>query len=80
MTRTLKIGLAYINIAYAFCYLVLGLIPSTRPTLLPYLLHLNVGPVENIFTLPNFLGGLILWNVIVGVSIWLVELLARYIK
>ncbi len=80
-TRVLKIGLAWINIAYVFCYLVLGLIPGLRPTLLPYILHLNVGAaVENIFTIGNFFIGLILWNVIVAVAIWTIGLLSNYIK
>jgi len=78
--RTVKIGLAWINITYVLCYVLLGLVPASRPSLLPYILHLNVGPVENIFTFGNFIVGLILWNVIVGASIWLVGLLAKYIK
>jgi hypothetical protein len=56
------------------------LIPASRPPLLPYILHLNVGPVENIFTLGNFIIGLILWNVIVGAGIWWAGFLAQYIK
>ena len=79
-TRAIKIGLAWINITYVLCYMILGLIPVSRPSMLPYILHMNVGPVENIFTLGNFFGGLVLWNVIVGVGIWLVGFLARYIK
>ena len=60
-TRAIKIGLAWINITYVLCYVILGSLPATRPSLLPYLLHFNVSPVENIFTLGNFVGGLILW-------------------
>lgn len=78
--RAVKIGLAWINITYILCYVILGLIPATRPSMLPYVLHLNVGPVENIFSLGNFIGSLVLWNLIVGASIWLVGLLAKYIK
>ena len=79
-TRAVKIGLAWINITYVLCYVILGLLPGTRPSLLPYILHLNVGPVENIFTFGNFIVGLIIWNVIVGAGIWFVGFLAKYIK
>lgn len=79
-TRAVKIGLAWITITYVLCYVILGLLPAARPSILPYILHLNVGPVENIFTLGNFVVSLILWNVIVGASIWLVGFLAKYIK
>ena len=78
--RAVKIGLAWINITYVLCYGILGLLPAVRPSALPYILHLNVGPVENIFSLGNFIVGLILWNVIVGAGIWLVGVLASYIK
>ena len=78
--RAVKIGLAWITSTYVLCYVILGLIPAARPSALPYILHINVGPVENIFTLGNFIIGLILWNVIVGAGIWLVGFLAKYIK
>lgn len=78
--RAVKIGLAWINITYVACYVLLGLVPATRPSILPYILHLNVGPAENIFTLGNFIIGLILWNAIVAAGIWLVGFLANYIE
>ncbi|MEK7530857.1 MAG: DUF5676 family membrane protein [Patescibacteria group bacterium] len=78
--RAVKIGLAWINITYILCYVILGLIPASRPSLLPYILHLNVGQVENIMTIGNFIVGLILWNVIVGAGIWLAGFLAQNIK
>lgn len=80
-TRAVKIGLAWINITYILCYVIAGLLPAgARPSILPYVLHLSVGPVENIFTLGNFVIGLIIWNLIVGVGIWLVGFLANSIK
>ena len=79
-TRAVKIGLAWINITYVLCYVIWGLLPTSRPSVLPYILHLNIGPVETIFTFGNFIGGLVLWNVIVGVSIWFIGFLTKYIK
>ncbi|OGI74417.1 hypothetical protein A3D42_00985 [Candidatus Nomurabacteria bacterium RIFCSPHIGHO2_02_FULL_41_18] len=79
-TRAIKIGLAWINITYILCYVIWGLLPIARPSVLPYILHLNVGPVETIFTFGNFIGGLVLWNVITGAGIWFVGFLAKYIK
>lgn len=78
--RAVKIGLAWITSTYVLCYIILGLIPASRASLLPYILHLNVGQVENIFTLGNFVVGLILWNAIVGAGIWWVGFLGNYIK
>jgi hypothetical protein len=78
--RTLKIGLAWTSIVWTVCYLVVGLIPGLGPGLLPYLFHLNLGSVENIFTIGNFIGGLVLWNVIVAAGIALAGVLSNSIK
>jgi len=78
--RALKIGLAWTSIVWVVCYLIVGLIPGLGPALLPYLFHLNVGSVENIFTIGNFVVGLILWNVIVAAGIALAGALSNYIK
>jgi hypothetical protein len=77
--RLLKIGLAWITIAWTVCYLTFGLIPGLRSTL-PYITHITVGPVETIFTLGNFIVGLILWNAIVAAGIALAGFLNNYIK
>jgi hypothetical protein len=78
--RALKIALAWTSIAWIICYLVFGLIPGLASTILPYLAHMNMGPVENIFTFGNFVGGLILWNIIVAAGVVLASALSSYIK
>jgi hypothetical protein len=78
--RVLKIGLAWITIAWTVCYLAFGLIPGLRSTFVPYITHINVGPVETIFTLGNFIVGLILWNAIVAAGVGLAGFLNNYIK
>jgi hypothetical protein len=78
-TRAIKISLAWVSIAWTVCYLAFGLIPGLGPTVMPYILHMSV-PMENIFTIGNFVVGLILWNVIVAAGVALVGLLSNYIK
>jgi hypothetical protein len=79
-TRAIKIGLAWVNIVWVVCYLVIGLVPRLGPTTLSYLLHVTMGPMENIFTIGNFLIGLILWNIIVAAGVALVGVISNYIK
>lgn len=79
-TRSLKIGLAWTSIVWLVCYLLVGLIPGLGPALLPYLFHLNMGSIENVFTIGNFIVGLVLWNIIVAAGIALVGVLSNYIK
>jgi hypothetical protein len=78
-TRAVKIGLAWISIAWTICYLAFGLIPGLGPTAMPYILHMNV-PMENIFTIGNFIIGLIVWNIVVAAGVALAGLLSEYIK
>ncbi len=78
--RVLKIGMAWITIAWIVCYLIFGLIPGLRPATAPFILHMNLGPMENIFTVGNFIVGLIVWNIIVAAGIALAGLLSNYIK
>ena len=77
--RVMKIGLAWTTIAWTVCYLLLGLIPGLSSAIAPYITHINVGAMENIFTIGNFIIGLILWNVIVAAGIALAGLLSNYI-
>ena len=79
-TRAVKIGLAWINIVWIICYLAFGLIPGLGPATVPYIIHMNVGSMENIFTIGNFIIGLVLWNVIVAAGVTLVGLLTNYIR
>jgi hypothetical protein len=78
--RALKIGVAWTSVVWTVCYLLLGLIPGLGLALLPYLFHLNVGAVENIFTVSNFVGGLVLWNIIVAAGIALAGALSNVIR
>lgn len=78
-TRAIKISLAWISIVWIACYLAFGLIPGLGPTAMPYILHMNV-PMENIFTIGNFIVGLILWNIVVAAGVALAGLLSNYIK
>lgn len=77
--RAVKIGLAWISIVWTVCYLVFGLIPGVGPTAMPYIFHMNV-PMKNIFTIGNFIVGLIVWNIIVAAGIALAGLLNNFIK
>lgn len=77
--RVIKISLAWVSIAWTACYLAFGLIPGLGSTALPYVLHMNV-PMENIFSIDNFIVGLIVWNVVVAAGVALAGLLSNIIK
>ena len=78
--RAVKIGMAWTTIAWTVCYLAVGLIPALGSAMVRDLAHMNMGPVERIFTIGNFIVGLISWNIIVAAGIALVGLLSYYIR
>jgi len=57
--RAIKIGMAWTTIAWTVCYLAVGLIPGLGSAMVRDLAHMNTGPVERIFTIGNFIAGLI---------------------
>jgi hypothetical protein len=75
----MKISMAWVSIAWTACYLAFGLIPGLGPVAMPYVLHMNV-PMENIFTVGNFTGGLIVWNLVVAAGVALAGFLSNIIK
>lgn len=82
ITRAVKISLAWTTIAWTVCYLAFGLIPGLSSGVTPIIFHMNVMNVhmENIFTINNFIIGLIVWNVIVAAGVALAGLLGNIIK
>jgi len=78
--RAVKIGMAWTTIVWTICYLAVGLIPGLGSAMVRDLAHMNVGPVERIFTIGNFIAGLISWNLIVAAGIALARFLGNYIK
>lgn len=82
ITRAVKISLAWTTIAWTVCYLAFGLIPGLTPGAVPIIFHMNVMNVsmQDIFTIDNFIIGLIVWNVIVAAGVALAGLLGKIIK
>lgn len=70
--RVLKVGLAWINITYLICYFGVMLSPSLRNQLLQVLLHFQVNNLgQSVFSVGNFFLGLIWWNVLTLMLLWL---------
>ncbi len=76
----MKISAAWVSIAYVVCYVLFYFIPALRGTFIYYAVHMDIGTAPSVFTLGNFVGGLVFWNVLVVLSIWLWAFLAKRIK
>jgi len=76
----LKVTSAWISIVYVICYAGVSLFPGIRPGLMRYGLHVDIDMGQNILTLGTFILGLIIWNVIALLAVWLFAFLYNSIK
>ncbi|MBI3952370.1 MAG: hypothetical protein HY336_00235 [Candidatus Doudnabacteria bacterium] len=78
--RVLKVTAAWISIVYAVCFLGVALLPGMRPGFMRYGLHMmdNFGP--NVINFGTFVSGLIIWNIVAVLAVWLFAALYNSIK
>lgn len=76
----LKVTAAWTSIVYAVCYVGVALFQGIRPGFMRYALHMDINMGENILTFGTFLSGLVIWNVITLLAVWLFARLYNVIK
>lgn len=76
----LKVAAAWISIVYVICYAGVAMFPGMRPGFMQYGLHMGIDMGRNILTFGTFLSGLIIWNVIAFLAVWLFVALFNGIK
>ena len=79
-TRTLKITSLWISIVYIICFGGVALVPGIRAWFMQYALHTQIDLGTNIMTLGTFVTGLIIWNILAILAVWLFVLLSNYVK
>ena len=79
-TRLLKVSVAWTSITYTACYLVVWLIPGSRELFLSTALHAIVPVTSGPYTLGIYLVGLIVWDLLVVVAVWLFVYLGNTIR
>jgi len=81
VNRVLKVSAVWISIVYALCYAGVAMFIGIRPNFMMYALHVRNSPLgENVLTLTTFITGLIIWNVVVFIAVWLFTTLYNVIK
>lgn len=79
--RLYKVTLAWTSIVYAICFLGVWIFPGIRPGFMMYALHTkmyNAG--ENAISALTFISGLIVWDIIALIAVWLFVTLWNIIK
>ena len=67
----LKVAAAWTSIVYVICFGGVALVPGVREWFMLYALHTNVNFGENVMTITTFVSGLIIWNIIAVLAVWL---------
>lgn len=76
----LKVSAAWISIVYVVCFAGVALFSGIRPMFMMYGLHMNAGMGQNVITLGTFVSGLLIWNVVGLLAVWLFAVLFNTIK
>ncbi|MBI2612380.1 hypothetical protein HYW59_01020 [Candidatus Kaiserbacteria bacterium] len=79
--RLLKVSVAWTSVIYIVCFGGVVLVPGIREWFFQYALHsVNVGVGQSTMTLTTFITGLIIWDVIAVLAMWLFAYLWNMIK
>ena len=76
----LKVSMIWISIVYVICFAGVALFPGIREGFMLSALHMRPQMSINVLTLGTFMSGLIIWNFIMLVAVWLFATLYNAIK
>ncbi|MEK7098212.1 MAG: DUF5676 family membrane protein [Patescibacteria group bacterium] len=76
----LKVASAWISIIYIVCYAGVAIYPPVRSLFMRYSLHADVSFKSDFFSFGYFVSGLIIWNIVVALGVWLFTFLFNMIK
>ena len=79
-TRALTIASLWISVVYIICFGGVALVPGIRAWFMQYALHTQIDLGTNIMTVTTFVTGLIIWNILALLAVWLFVLLSNYVK
>ena len=80
INHLLKVSAAWISIVYVICFAGVALFPGVRPGFMMYGLHTSIDTGQDILTLGIFISGLVIWNVITLLVVWLFAALWNGLK
>ena len=76
----LKAASAWISVIYIICFVGVTWFPGIRPGFMRYGLHMGIDMGRDILTIETFISGLVIWNVIALLAVWLFAFLYNKIE
>jgi len=81
MQKLLKVTMTWTSIVYVICFTGVAMFGGIRPGFMRYALHMNYEDTyQNMLTFGTFISGLVIWNVIAVLAVWLFAALWNRIK
>lgn len=78
--RLLLASAVWVSIVYVVCFVLVVVFPAIRPNFMLYGLHTQITLGEDVMTMATFIGGLVLWNVIIFLAVGLFGLIYNKMK
>lgn len=76
----LKVTSVWTSVIYTICYLGVAIYPPIRMMIMRYAMHADVSVASNYFGFGYFVSGLIIWNIVALIGVWLFAYLFNTIK
>ncbi|MEK7616221.1 MAG: DUF5676 family membrane protein [Patescibacteria group bacterium] len=78
--RLLKVSVAWMSIVYVVCYVGVAMFGGIREGFMRWSLHTDINMGQNVMGFGTFISGLVIWNIIALVAVWLFASLYNVIK
>ena len=80
LNHLLKVTMVWTTILYVVCYAIVALWPEARELFMQYALHSNFDMGSGNFSVTTFISGLVIWNILDVILVWLFAALYKAIK
>ncbi len=76
----LKVTSAWVSVVWVVCYVGVLVFPGIRSATMYYAFHTTTDLGKDVLTLTTFVSGLVIWNVVALLAVWLFATLFNKIK
>lgn len=76
----IKVASAWVSVVYVVCFTGVAIYPPIRELFMRFSLHTNVSFQSDFFSFGYFISGLIIWNIMTILAVWLFAVLFNKTK
>lgn len=80
LKHLIKVVSIWVSIVYVVCFVGVAIFPQSRELFMRFSLHADISFKSDFFNFGYFISGLIIWNIITILAVWLFAVLFNKIK